>query len=627
MNDLFVVFGVSGCGKSTVGKQLADHLGIPFYDADDFHPQENIDKMSQGIALNDHDREGWLDILSLNMEQWQKSSGAVLACSALKEKYRGKLSARVKNPHWIYLKGSYELIETRLNKRSGHYMGSRLLRSQFDALEEPLYGLVIDIEQSPEQIIEQIISTLKMENKSIFGVYGLGVMGASMSLNIADKCYELSVYNRSEGEEKEVVKNFLNENREYTNIHGFTEIRHFVESIARPRQILLMIKAGPVVDVVVDQLLPFLSDGDVLIDGGNSYYKDTQRRVELAGSHGVGFIGAGVSGGEEGARKGPSIMPGGKRDDYVKVAPVLEAISARDASGNACCSYIGPDGSGHFIKMVHNGMEYVEMQLLAELYALLRLEKNNEEIAQVFEAWNLGSLSSYLLGITVQILRKKEGDHYLLDRVLDRAGNKGTGSWSSKVALDLGVPNGMMTEAVFARYISSFKDRREYLASAVSQSGEKWAPLDLQAVKKAYEFARLVNHQQGFQLMAQASNEYNWDLDFQVIARIWSNGCIIKSNLMNELKMHFASNKDLFMIPGIREELVKGEASVVELLREGLNRRVSLPCFTSAYHFWVDSTTRNLPANLIQAQRDFFGAHTYQRSDDPEGEFHHSNWN
>ena len=627
MDDLYVIFGVSGCGKSTIGKLLADRLGVSFYDADDFHPQENIDKMSRGIALDDEDRKGWLDILSLNMEQWQKNGGGVLACSALKEKYRQKLSSRVNKPHWIYLKGSFELIEARLNERSGHYMGSQLLKSQFEALEEPGYGLAIDIEMSPEQIIEQIMSKLKMEKKSYFGVYGLGVMGASMSLNIADKGYELSVYNRSEGEEKEVVNDFLDENRNYSNIQGFTDVRDFVKSIARPRQILLMIKAGPVVDTVIDQLLPLLSEGDVLIDGGNSHYTDTQRRVELAGSHGIGFIGAGVSGGEEGARKGPSIMPGGKKEDYVKVASVLEAISARDASGSACCSYIGPDGSGHFIKMVHNGIEYVEMQLLAELYALLRLEKNNEEIAHIFEAWNQGGLSSYLLGITVQILRKKEGNHYLLDVVLDRAGNKGTGSWSSKVALDLGVPNGMMTEAVFARYISSFKERREYLASTLSKPTGKFVPIELESLKRAYGFARLVNHQQGFQLMAQASKEYNWDLDFQVIARIWSNGCIIKSNLMNELRTLFAKDEDLFMIPGIREELVVGEASMVELLKEGLNRRVSLSCFTSAFQFWIDSTTRDLPANLIQAQRDFFGAHTYQRTDDPHGEFHHSNWN
>lgn len=627
MNNIYVVFGVSGCGKSTIGKQLADRLGIPFYDGDDFHPKENVDKMSRGIALNDEDRKGWLDILSLNMEQWQKTDGAVLACSALKEKYREKLSSRVKNPFWIFLKGSFELIEARLNQRSGHYMSSGLLKSQFEALEEPTYGLEIHIEKSPKQITEYIISTLKMENKSVFGIYGLGVMGASMSLNIADKGYELSVYNRSEGEEKEVVNDFLNKNSEYPNIHGFTDIHNFVESMAHPRCILLMIKAGPVVDIVMDQLLPLLSEGDVLIDGGNSHYTDTQRRVEKAESHGIGFIGAGVSGGEEGARKGPSIMPGGNKKDYAKVASILEDISARDESGNVCCAHIGPDGSGHFIKMVHNGIEYVEMQLLAELYALLRLEKSNEQIAWIFEEWNQGSLSSYLLGITVQILRKKEGDHFLLDRVLDRAGNKGTGSWSSKVALDLGVPNGLMVEAVMARYISSFKERREYLASMLPQSEEKFNSINPEDLKNAYEFARLLNHQQGFRLMAQASSAYKWGLDFESIASIWSNGCIIKSNLMNELKVHFAENEDLFMISGIRKDLLSWEKPTVRILQEGLNRRVSLPCFSSAYHFWVDSTTKNLPANLIQAQRDFFGAHTYQRTDDPEGEFHHSKWN
>jgi len=627
MNDLFVVFGVSGCGKSTIGKRLADYLGIPFYDADDFHPQENIDKMSRGIALDDEDRKGWLDVLSLNLEKWHKTGGAVLACSALKEKYRQTLSSRVENPHWIYLKGSYELIEKRLNQRSGHYMGSLLLRSQFEALEEPAYGLVIDIEKSPKQIIEQIISRINMDKKSVFGVYGLGVMGASLSLNIADRGYELSVYNRAEGGEKEVVSDFLRNNVAYSNLHGFTDLSDFVESIARPRQILLMIKAGPVVDIVMDQLLPLLSEGDVLVDGGNSHFTDTQRRAEHAGKQGIGFIGAGVSGGEEGARKGPSIMPGGNKEDYMKVAAVLEAIAARDDSGNSCCVHIGPDGSGHFIKMVHNGIEYVEMQLLAELYAFLRLEKSNEQIARIFEQWNEGEQSSYLLGITVKILRKKEGDHYLLDQVLDRAGNKGTGSWSSKEALNLGVPNGMMTEAVFARYISSFKDRREYLASTFSKPEAKRATLDVEILKNAYEFARLVNHQQGFQLMAQASSEFNWNLDFKSIARIWSNGCIIKSELMNDLKNYFKGNDDLFMIQSIREELARGEVSVVELLREGLNRRVSLACFSSAYRFWVDSTTGNLPANLIQAQRDFFGAHTYQRKDDPEGGSHHSNWN
>ena len=283
MNDLFVVFGVSGCGKSTIGKRLADQLGIPFYDADDFHPGENIEKMSRGIALDDGDREGWLEELSLNMEKWQKTGGAVLACSALKEKYRKKLSSRASDPHWIYLRGSYELIESRLDERSGHYMGSRLLRSQFDALEEPDYGLAIDIERSPEQIIKKIISTLKTDKKSDFGVYGLGVMGASMSLNVADKGYELSVYNRAEGEEKEVVSEFLSRNENYSNLHGFTDLGAFVDSIAQPRRILLMIKAGPVVDSVMGQLLPCFRKGTCSSTGGTHIIRIRKDGLRLPG--------------------------------------------------------------------------------------------------------------------------------------------------------------------------------------------------------------------------------------------------------------------------------------------------------------------------------------------------------
>ena len=320
-------------------------------------------------------------------------------------------------------------------------------------------------------------------------------------------------------------------------------------------------------------------------------------------------------------------MPGGNQKDYELVSSVLEAIAARDDSGKACCSYIGPDGSGHFIKMVHNGVEYVEMQLLAELYAVLRIQMSNEEIADVFEDWNKGNLSSYLLEITIKILRKKEGDHYLLDKVLDKAGNKGTGSWSSKVALDLGVPNGMMTSAVLARYISAFKERRALLSSIISLAEIEMEPFELDDLKNAYQFARVVNHQQGFQLMAEASSQYNWSLDFTVIARIWSNGCIIKSKLMNELQSYFTESQDLFMIPEVWKNLVEQEPAVMRLLEMGLKSRVSLPCFGSAYNFWVDSTTEDLPANLIQAQRDYFGAHTYQRTDDPQGSFHHSLWN
>lgn len=465
-----------------------------------------------------------------------------------------------------------------------------------------------------------------MSNKSVFGVFGLGVMGSSLSMNIADKGFALSVYNRAEGSEKEVVKNFMEANAHRENLQGFTDLKAFIASIERPRKILMMIKAGPVVDLVLKNLIPLLSKGDIIIDGGNSHYLNTKKRFEFSRDHGIEYIGAGVSGGEEGARRGPSIMPGGSGDSYAKVSEVLEAIAAKDDFGKTCCAYIGPDGSGHFIKMVHNGIEYVEMQLLAELYGLMRSEMSNSDIANAFEAWNKDELSSYLLGITSEILRKKEGEAYLLDLILDKAGNKGTGSWSSKAAFDLGIPNTMMSEAVFARYISSFKESREKFSGLVEIKKNANDTLDLNTLKKAYQFARIINHQQGFKLMEMASDTYHWSLNFAEIARIWSNGCIIKSQLMNRLHGYFKKDTDLFYMNDLTQFLIEGENSVKQLLEYGLGQRVSLHCFSASYYYWIDMTTKNLPANLIQAQRDFFGAHTYQRVDKSSEDYYHTQW-
>lgn len=465
-----------------------------------------------------------------------------------------------------------------------------------------------------------------MKNKSDFGVFGLGVMGSSISLNIAQKGYSLSVFNRIDGGEENVVNDFMSAHKNSGKILGFTDLRKFVDSLERPRKILIMINAGPAVDQVLNILIPLLSKDDIVIDGGNSYFLDTRKRFELARDSGIEFIGAGISGGEEGALKGPSIMPGGAKKSYIQVADILESIAAKDDSGKPCCTYIGPEGAGHFIKMVHNGIEYVEMQLLAEIYAIMRIQMSNEEIARVFETWNKGVLSSYLLEISVQILRKKDGDHYLLDKILDKAGNKGTGSWSSKVAFDLGMPNTMMSAAVFARYISSFKESRTKMAQQINYDDQSKTELDLNTIEKAYEMARLLNHQQGFKLMSQASVCYGWSLNFSDIARIWSNGCIIKSHLMNTLHVAFKNKQDLFDIDLIKEKLAANENHLSQLLSMALNKRLSLHCFSAAYHYWVDMTTQILPANLIQAQRDFFGAHTYQRNDSPESEFYHTNW-
>ncbi|GAA3575049.1 NADP-dependent phosphogluconate dehydrogenase [Snuella lapsa] len=463
-------------------------------------------------------------------------------------------------------------------------------------------------------------------NKSSFGLIGLGVMGKNLSLNIAEKGHSLSVYNRTiEGEEK-VVNEFLELKEEHMQIKGFTSLNEFINSLERPRKILIMIKAGKAIDQLIDSLTPILSEGDILIDGGNSHYQDTKRRQLFLKEKKLNFIGLGISGGEEGARKGPSLMPGGDLQSYNIVAPVLESIAATDIRGSKCCSYIGPDGSGHFVKMVHNGIEYGEMQLLAEVYALLSLTRSNEEIKELFIEWNSGNLNSYLLKITADILAFKEEDQYVLDFILDKAGNKGTGSWSTKAACDLGTVNTIMASAVFARYISSFKDKRSALSKLITEPSDRDSNIHNNTIKKAYEFARIINHQQGFHLLNEASKLYKWQLNLSEIARIWTNGCIIRSELMSNCISYFSGNHDLFENSNIIETLKTNEQAVKSALINGLTNRISLDVFSAANNYWIAMTTERLSANIIQAQRDYFGAHTYQRIDASIHDFFHTNW-
>lgn len=380
-------------------------------------------------------------------------------------------------------------------------------------------------------------------HKSTFGIIGLGVMGKSLGLNIAEKGFGISVYNRADSGEEKIVTQFLNENNSFPNIAGFTNIEKFIASIERPCKILIMIKAGNAIDSVIQQLIPFLSKGDILIDGGNSHFSDTNKRSKYLAAMNIHFVGCGVSGGEEGARKGPSIMPGGTPESYQMIAPILETIAAKDINNKPCCTYIGPEGAGHFIKMVHNGIEYVEMQLLAEIYAMLSITHTNDEIAYLLKTWNNTDLSSYLLEITINILQKKEGNQYVLDTILDTAGNKGTGSWSSKTAFDLGTVNTMMSSAVFARYISSFKEKRKSLSTLINYSSKSLEKPNLESLKNTYKFARIINHHQGFELIRIASQEYNWDLNLSEIARIWTNGCIIRSDFMEKSVAVFKKNQ------------------------------------------------------------------------------------
>ncbi len=618
--------GVSGCGKTTIGKQLALELGLPFFDADDFHPKVNIEKMKNNVPLNDSDRLPWLNILVEKMIHWDKMGGAILACSALKESYRTILSSTQTSISWVFLSGTFELISNRLKARKNHYMTTDLLQSQFEILEVPKYGIHVNIDNSIDEIIKHINLKLKLMKQSVFGVIGLGVMGKSLSLNMAEKGLNVSVYNRSEEGEEKVVSNFINENDTFKNILGFNDLKQFVRSLEKPSKIVIMVKAGEAIDGVIDQLTPYLTIGDVIIDGGNSYYEDTANRVGYLKSKGIHFVGCGISGGEEGARKGPSMMPGGSLDSYQKIAPVLELISAKDKNDQPCCSYIGPDGAGHFVKMVHNGMEYAEMQLLAEVYAILKLSFANEKIADILSDWHSTDLSSYLLEITINILQKKEKNTYVLDSILDVAGNKGTGSWSSKAAFDLGSVNTIMSSAVFARYISSLKQKRKSYSSLIKQSNKEIDVPHIKDLENAYRFARILNHHQGFELIRLASIEYNWNLNLSEIARIWTNGCIIRSNFMEQSVEILKEHETYFEDTVLFKSLIIKESNIKECISYALKYRIPLDTFWSAYNYWVSMTTENLSANLIQAQRDYFGAHTYQRKDDSLLKFYHTNW-
>lgn len=467
-----------------------------------------------------------------------------------------------------------------------------------------------------------------MLSKQQVGVIGMAVMGKNLALNIESRGYSVSIYNRTTSKTESVIE----ENPD-KNLVATYSLEEFVESLEKPRRILLMVQAGKGTDVVIQQLLPFLDKDDILIDGGNTFYKDTMRRSEELAESGINFIGTGVSGGEEGALKGPAIMPGGQKEAYELVAPILEKIAAKaPADGEPCVTYIGPNGAGHYVKMVHNGIEYGDMQLISESYHLLRevAGLSNEETAEVFQDWNEGELDSFLIEITADALTKKDPEtgQPMVDIILDRAGNKGTGKWTSQSALDLGIPLPLITESVFARYISALKEERVE-ASKVLPKPEKpnfeGSKEELtEKIREALYFSKIMSYAQGFAQMGTASKEYGWDLDYGEIAKIFRAGCIIRARFLQKITEAYERHPELknlvldeyFM--GIAE---KYQQSVRDLVGISVQAGVPVPAFSSAISYYDSYRSERLPANIIQAQRDYFGAHTYERTD-KEGTFH-----
>jgi len=470
-----------------------------------------------------------------------------------------------------------------------------------------------------------------MTSQAQIGIAGLAVMGENLVLNMADKGISVAVYNRT----TEKVDKFLAGRARGKPISGFHTVRDFVEGLATPRRVMMMVKAGEPVDEFIDQLLPHLSPGDIVIDGGNSNYHDTMRRAAALEARGLLFIGTGVSGGEEGALKGPSIMPGGSRDAWPQVEPIFAAIAARAGNNEPCCAWMGPDGAGHFVKMVHNGIEYGDMQLICESYQLMKtlLGSSPDEMQQVFSDWNKGELRSYLIEITADILGYRDIDGApLIDRILDTAGQKGTGKWTVNAALDHGIPLSLISESVFARCVSAQKETREEASTLLAGptaafTGDKES--FIASLEQALYCAKIISYTQGYALLREASLTNGWDLDYAAIARIWRGGCIIRSVFLDRIAEAFQTEPslaNLLFAPYFSAKVNIAQADLRLIVAAAAGHGIAVPCLSAALGYFDSLRTARLPANLLQAQRDYFGAHTYERLDRPRGEYFHTDW-
>lgn len=460
---------------------------------------------------------------------------------------------------------------------------------------------------------------------SSIGLIGLAVMGQNLALNIADHQFPISVFNRTNSTTEAFHQQYA-----HPNIKPCYQLEEFITSLAKPRIVLLMVKAGNAVDQTIHALLPLLEAGDVLIDGGNSHYDDTARRYQQLLQQGIRFVGMGISGGEEGARHGPSIMPGGDKSAWALIRPIFQRIAAQ-VDGEPCCNWIGDSAAGHYVKMVHNGIEYGDMQLITEAYSLLRhvCQQTPTQLQQIFSNWNKGTLESYLIEITADILNSYDDNgQLLLDSILDKAAQKGTGKWTAVSALDEGIALSLITEAVFARFLSAEKSLRSQAAQHFS-SPTISSTLDIGAIHDALYAAKILSYTQGFMLMQQKSHAENWQIDYAAIAKLWRGGCIIRSRFLNDIAHAFSQNNNLpcllfddFFKTAIEQCLPAWRKTLISAIEHG----IATPAMSSALSFFDGLRTEHSAANLLQAQRDYFGAHTYQRIDADEQQFFHSDW-
>ena len=470
-----------------------------------------------------------------------------------------------------------------------------------------------------------------MKTKADIGLIGLAVMGENLVLNMERNGFTVAVYNRT----TEKVDKFINGRGKDKNFIGAHSIEEFVASLERPRKVMMLVKAGKPVDDFIELLIPHLEEGDIIIDGGNSHFQDSIRRTKYVESKGMLFIGTGVSGGEEGALMGPSIMPGGSSAAWPHVKKIFQAISAKVEDGTPCCDWVGDDGAGHFVKMVHNGIEYGDMQLISEAYNLMKnlLGMSADEMHEVFKEWNEGELDSYLIEITRDILGYRDEDgEPLVEKILDTAGQKGTGKWTGIEALDLGIPLTLIGESVFARCLSAIKEERVEASKVLSGPHPSYTgdrAMFINDIKSALYASKIVSYAQGYTLLREAAKEYGWELNYGGIALLWRGGCIIRSVFLSKIKDAFDQNPslpNLLLDPFFKEKVEASQEGWRKVVATALMNGIPVPAFTTALNYFDGYRSERLPANMLQAQRDYFGAHTYERVDKPRGEFFHTNW-